>query len=119
MVKIYVVPKDDSFKEKAKAWVKNRKTDVECFWAENKEAIVTLTPVVVGGLTLVGKAIGKHNAIKAEQMLKDRKIYDPRMGHYYTMRKKPTDWQWTEIDRRFRSGEGYGDILKDMGLLKK
>ena len=119
MIKVYVVPKDDSMKEKAKAWVKNRKTDVECFWAENKEEIVALTPVAIGGIAVLAKAISKHNAIKAEQMLKDRKIYDPRMGHYYTMKRKPTDWQWTEIDRRFRNGEGYGEILKDLGLLKK
>lgn len=117
MLKVYVVPRDNSFKEKAKAWVKNRKTDVECFWDENKEAIVALTPVVIGGLTVAGRAISRHNKIKAEQLLKDRKIYDPRMGHYYTLKRKPTNWQWTEIDRRFRDGEGYGQILKDMNLL--
>ena len=119
MIKVYVVPKDDSKKEKVKAWCKNRKTDIQCFWAENKEEIVTLAPVLIGGGLAVGKAISKHNAIKAERILKDRKIYDPRMGHYYEMRKKPTDMQWTEIDRRFRNGEGYGDILRDMGLLKR
>ena len=119
MVKIYVVPKDDSFKEKAKAWAKNRKTDVECFWTEHGDEVKTIAPILIGGGLALGKAISKHNAIKAEQILKDRKIYDPRMGHYYTMKRKPTDWQWTEIDRRFRNGEGYGDILRDLGLLKK
>lgn len=119
MVKVYVVPKDDSKKEKFKAWCKNRKTDVECFWAENKEAAVALAPVVIGGLTMLGKAISKHNRIKAEEMLKNRKIYDPRMGHYYTMRRTPKPIEWTEIDERFRAGEGYGQILKDMGLLEK
>ena len=119
MVKVYVVPKDNSKKEKLKAWCKNRKTDIQCFWAENKEEIVALTPVVIGGVTVLAKAISKHNAIRAEQILKDRKIYDPRMGHYYELRKKPTDWQWTEIDKRYKNGEGYGQILKDMGLLKK
>ena len=119
MPKIYVVPEDNSVKAKVKAWCKNRKTDVECFWAENKETIVTLAPVVVGGVTVVANAISKHNKIKAETMLKERKIYDPRMGHYYELRKKPTQIQWSEIDERFRNGEGYGSILKDMGLLKK
>lgn len=119
MVKVYVVPKDNSKKERFKAWCKNRKTDVQCFWGENKEAIVALTPVVIGGVTMLAKSINKHNAIKAEQLLKDRKIYDPRMGHYYDLNRKPTSIQWTEIDERYRSGEGYGQILKDMGLLKK
>ncbi len=120
MVKVYVVPKPDASKlEKFKVWCKNRKTDIECFWAENKEEIVALTPVVIGGALAAGKAISKHRAIKAEQILKDRKIYDPRMGHYYEMSRKPTNLQWAEIDQRFRNGEGYGDILKDMGLLKR
>lgn len=119
MVKVYVVPKDNSIWERSKAWMKNRKTDVECFWEENKEAIVAITPPLIGGAVMLGKIISKHNAIKAEQFLKDRKIYDPRMGHYYDLRKKPTQLQWTEIDERYRSGEGYGQILKDMGLLKK
>ena len=119
MVKVYVVPKDNSKKERFKAWCKNRKTDVQCFWDENKEAIVALTPVVIGGVTVLAKSISKHNAIKAEQFLKERKIYDPRMGHYYELKRKPTPIQWTEIDERFRNGEGYGQILKDMGLLKR
>lgn len=119
MVKVYVTPKDDSRKEKAKAWLKNRKTDIQCFWAENKEDVIAVAPIAIAAAVGLGKAISKHNAIKQEQILKDRKIYDPRMGHYYEMKKKPTNWQWTEIDRRFRNGEGYGDILADMGLLKR
>ena len=118
MYKAYVVPKDDSKKEKAKAWVKNRFIDIRCFWEENKEEIVALTPVVIGGVTVLVKVFAKRNSLNAEKRLKERFIWDPKLGHYWEIRKKLTAEQSLEIERRRATGENMGQILMTMGVLK-
>lgn len=118
MLKVYVVPKDDSKKEKAKCWIKNRITDVRCFWADNKETIVTLVPVVVGGVTVLARVIGKQARIKQEKNLKELYVWDPKLGMYYQLRKKMTNAQRLELDRRKEAGESIGNILASMKVLK-
>lgn len=118
MLKVYVVPKDDSRKEKAKCWVKNRITDIRCFWADNKETIVTLVPVVVGGVTVLARVIGKQARINQERDLKELYVWDPKLGMYYQLRKKMTNAQRLELDRRKEQGESIGNILASMKVLK-
>ena len=118
MMKVHVVPEDNSKKAKAKAWVKNRLVDIRCFWPENKEAIVTLTPVVVGGVTVLARVIGKHNRLVQETKLKELYVWDPKLGMYYQLRKKMTNEQRLELDRRKNAGESIGNILASMKVLK-
>lgn len=118
MLKVYVVPENDSFGAKAKAWVKNRRTDVECWWDEHGETVVALTPVVVTGGTIIAKVIGKRVNLQKEQTLKDRFVYDTSLGHYWELKKKLTNSQWVEIENRRRAGESLGNILAQMGVLK-
>lgn len=118
MIKIYVVPRDDSKKEKARAWIHNKKVDFECWWDENKETVIALTPVIVGGITVAFKfgdrLVKNHNA----KWMRERSIWDPKQQHWWIMTKKPTPWQWSEIERRKNNGESVSDILRDLGMLK-
>jgi putative protein kinase ArgK-like GTPase of G3E family len=118
MVKVYVIPKDDSKKEKAKAWLQNRWTDAKCFWAENKHTIEILTPVVIGGMTVMVKAISRHNKLTQEKSLKELFVWDPKLGLYYQLRKAMTNSQRLELERRKEAGESIGQILASMKLLK-
>lgn len=118
MNKVYVVPKNDSKWEKGKAWVKNRYIDIRCFWDENKEEIVTLTPVVIGGVTVLVKVFAKRNSLNAEKRLKELFVWDPKLGKYWELRKKLSAVQSLELERRRNAGEGMGEILASMKVLK-
>lgn len=118
MIKVYAVPKDDSVKEKTKAWLHNRWIDARCFWEENKDTIIKLTPVVVGGATVMVRVIGRRMNLATEQKMKDRYVWDPKLGHYWEIRKKLSNAQWAEIERRKESGEAMGQILASMKVLK-
>ena len=118
MIKTYVVPKDDSKKEKAKAWLHNKKVDAECWWEENKSDVIALTPVVAGVIAVSCKF--GNNLIKAhrEKYMREHSVWDPRAQHWWIFKKKPTTWQWSEIDRRTKNGENMADVFRSLGMLK-
>lgn len=118
MTKIYVVPEDDTFKAKAKAWWKNRKTDMKCFWEENKEEIVILAPAAIGLTTLGIRVISKHVALAQEQRFKDFYVYDNSTRRYWELRRKLKTSEKLELERRTELGEKIGYVLRDMGVLK-
>lgn len=118
MTKIYVVPKDDSKKEKARAWLKNKKTDAEVWWEENKEIFAVIAPAALGAAAWGFRVLGKRANLRKEQILKDKFVYDTSLGHYWELKKKLTNEQWVEIENRRRNGESLGNILARMGVLK-
>lgn len=50
---------------------------------------------------------------------RDRMIYDPSMGFYWETKRNLTNNQKLMIEARHRNGEAYGEILKDMKLLRR
>lgn len=118
MIKVYVVPENDSAKAKAKAWLHNRKVDAQCLWADHKEEILILGPAAIGAISVGVKVIGKRINLHKEEQLKDFRVYDTSLGHYWELRKKLSNSQWLEIERRRGAGESLGDILYDMKVLK-
>ena len=118
MIRVHAVPKDDSKKEKLKAKVHNKLVDLQCWWEDNKEEVVVIAPVVVGFMT-VGIKFG-NRLIKAhqEKYMREHAIWDPKNMHWWIMKKKPTAWQWSEIDRRKSAGEPVSDILRSLGMLR-
>lgn len=118
MLKVYAVPENDTTWAKFKCWCKNKKTDIQCFWDDNKREIVTLAPVIVGGVTVLARVISRHSAINREQKLKDLRIWDPKGGYYWVVNRKLTNLERLEIERRRQAGEGIGNILVSMKVLK-
>lgn len=64
------------------------------------------------------KTVNKHMNVKKEQKLKDLYCYDRSAGHYWRLRRKLTNSEWVEIDRRMNNGERLGIILEELKVLK-
>lgn len=89
-------------------WCKDHKT--ECI------AIATIAVPAAVDLT---KTMVKRGTVKEEKRLKDNYIYDSRHRHYYETSKKLNSQDWRKIDQLLDEGGSLGDILDNMGLLKK
>jgi len=117
-MKIYSVPENDTFKAKAVAWTKNRMTDAKEFWDNNKRELVILIPIIIGGVVKMTKSVNKTVNLHQEEKLRDRRVYDPKMGHYWELNRKLDNDEWVEIEARKENGELVGNILRSMGVLK-
>ena len=84
----------------------------------NKEIILTLTPVMIAGVTTVCKVVGKRRNLRKEQDLKDLYCYDRSLGHYWRLRRELSNKEWLEIDQRKKDGERLSDILAELKILK-
>lgn len=105
----------EDLKQKAKDAYESGKT-----WAkENKETLVVFGPVLVGSLVEMVKVASRRSTIRENKRLKDNYIYDRSAGHYYETKRKLKNKEWLQVDERHNNGESYGEILSDMGLLKK
>ena len=117
-MKIYSVPENDTFGAKAKAWVKNRAVDAKDIWQNNQKEILVLAPIVQTIIASVSKSVNKSINAYQETMLKDRRIYDTSLGHYWELKRKLSNSDYLEIEHRRRNVEILGDILKEMRVLK-
>ena len=89
-------------------------------WAKkNKELLVVFGPVAVGSLVEIAKIASRHSTVKEQKKLKENYIYDRSAGHYYETKRKLKNKEWLQVDERHTNGESYGEILDDMGLLRK
>lgn len=103
-----------AFKDKINAKIQNVKEWI----VRNKEAVITLTPVIIGGVTTVSKVVGKRINLRKQENLKDLYCYDRSLGHYWRLRRELTNKEWLEIDQRKKNGERLSDILEQMKVLK-
>ena len=85
---------------------------------EHKQAVIILAPIVAKGLTATAKTVSKNSTIRKAEKTKEMYCYDPSLGHYWELKRKLSNKEWLEIDRRRTRGERYADILYDMGVLK-
>lgn len=117
-----VVNMKDIKKEARKRAIKEKVTtklrDGKEWVMRNKEAVITLTPIVVGGITTVAKVVGKRVNLHKQEDLKDLYCYDRSLGHYWKLRRELTNQEWLEIDKRKKEGERLSDILETMKVLK-
>lgn len=119
VTRLYVAAaKDDSKWTKAKCWIKNRITNASAWCSENKRTIAVVAPVIIGGIATIVKVVGKTVNLNKEQDMKDLHVYDTSLGHYWELKSKLDNSQWTEINRRRDAGESLGKILDDMKVLK-
>lgn len=106
--------KKREFKEKVRTKIQNGKE----WLVRNKETVIALTPVVIGGVTTVAKAVNKRSNLRKQEELKDEYCYDRSLGHYWRLRRPLSNKEWLEIDQRKKNGERLSDILDEMRVLK-
>ena len=106
--------KKAEFKERVKEKFQNGKEWI----IRNKETVITLTPIVIGGLSTVTKVVGKHINLRKQESVKNLYCYDRSLGHYWNLRRELTNREWLEVDRRKKNGERLADILSEMKVLK-
>lgn len=61
-----------------------------------------------------GRAYQRHMDLRA----KDLRCYDTRLGRHWELKRKLSNKDWLEIDRRKSKGERLGDILNDINALR-
>ena len=104
-------------KRKAKEKMEDLKAKASCLWANHKEEIIVLTPIVVGGASSLIKSGVRAYQTKSENRHRDLETYDPRSGQYFTLKRKMSNAQKLELERRMANGERKGDILRSMRLI--
>ena len=110
--------KKKSFFEKAKDLARDKVEDVKLFVQTHKEETLIFGPIVIGGLFKIGKGIVRNVNLNKEEAIKEKYWYDPSLGHYWALRRRPSQRECLEIDKRKQNGERLGDILQSMKLLR-
>lgn len=111
------ITKDFRKEELRRRW-ERRKQKALRWWEDNKAAVCVVVPI---GGAVIGKTIKSLSGIIARHQnlkSKDLRCYDTSLGHYWELRRRLSNRDWTEINRRRRNGESLGDILDDLGVLR-
>jgi hypothetical protein len=101
-----------------KEGLKSKLRDGRRWCVRNKEALIFLTPVVIGGLAAVAKAAGKYINLRKEESNKNLYCYNRSLGHYWKLKRSLSNKEWVEVDRRKNNGERLADILSGLKILK-
>ena len=86
-----------------------------------KDLIANRPEVVVAILGAIGmffKSFFRWRTTKNLKDMQDKRVYDPRRGHYVYTKRKLSGREYEEFDRRYRNREDASEILRSMGLLK-
>lgn len=109
--------KIERIKRKIKAIIKKFVDGIKAAvkWiADNKEVAIIAFPAIAA---VCGKAT-KVYMTRREDLIRERRFYDPRFGRYSTARRRLKPAELRQVDERYAAGESYRSILDDMGLLK-
>lgn len=121
MGKVYDYDELVNFKKKAdrRAWVYEKVNKAKWFVEDHKAQIaaVAATPAVVGTIMQIARMVSQQDRLKKAKDLKELYCYDRSLGHYWKLRREPTNDEWLAIDARKRSGERLADILKELNVL--
>lgn len=101
-----------------KAWFKEKIQSTKQWCSDNKEILVIAVPGAIGLVTTAVKAVGKSINTQKEERVKNEYCYDRSLGHYWELRRKLTNQEWVEIDKRKKNGERLADILDSLKVLK-
>lgn len=85
---------------------------------DNRETVVVVAPIVIGGAIKISQlALRRHN-IHLETRNKELFVYDRSLGHYWELRRKLSNNEWLAIETRRKSGENLAQILSSLRVLK-
>ena len=79
--------------------------------------MIHTTPAIVAITGAVKSA--NRKAIAIDKKSKEYYCYDRSVGNYWELKRKLSNSEWLEINRRKDCGEKLADILADMKVLRK
>lgn len=91
----------------AAKWVKDNKNDL---------ALVGSAAAIVFGYAKTRR--GGYSRYNRDED-RDYRVYDPRTGQYYYLKRRMNNREKMELDYRLENGERMGFILDDMNLLRR
>ena len=100
--------------ENAKAWGAAKASNLKTWVINHPYEAMALSGSIVAGTTKVVK-VAKHHE---EKVHRERDFYDPRCGRTTRCKRRPSNYELDEIEFRYRNGESYNEILREMGLRK-
>lgn len=115
--KVIDITKEIKRAERKARW-KARIDKVKNFVDDNREVILVAVPAITGTVATGIKVLGRRHNLAMEERNKDRRIYDARLGHYWELRRKLSNREYTDIDRRMKNGERLSEILEELRVLK-
>ena len=115
---VYTVEDKAFKKEERKRKFEEKKRHFFGWCNDNKEWLIPVVPLVIGGVTATVKVAGKHVNLNKQKDVKELFCYDRSLGHYWALKRKLTNAEWIEIDKRKASGERLADILEELKVLK-
>lgn len=104
-------------------WWKAKYNAKKLYWwvkdnpAEAALAGSVITAVVGGGVKITKGLIRTHNLHK-DTYNKERYVYDHSLGAYLKTKRKLTNNDIVEINRRMAEGKKKSEVLAEMGLLE-
>ena len=110
--------KDEAKRREIKAKVNAKLQKGKDWVVKYKDEIVTITPIVIGGVATVVKVVNRRINLRKQEQLHDLYCYDRSLGHYWRLKRELSNNEWLEIDRRKKNGERLSDVLSDMKVLK-
>ena len=108
-------------KEQKKEQFRQKIASAENWLCENSGTILALTPIAVTvtrSVTRLVNSVGYRIERKEERNRRSYSCYDRSAGHYWELKRKLRNSDWSIINERKAKGEKLGDILKDMKVLK-
>lgn len=110
--------KAEEIKAKLKSEVNFRVNNAKIWWNKNKDWAVIAIPIAAGAAGTGIKYILRASNIKREETMKYKTYWDASVGHHWELKKKPTNQQRMEIDRRWKgNGEPLSKVLYEMNLI--
>lgn len=102
---------------KFKAKIEETADKVKDLVAEHPAESMALVTAAFGSLIGLARRYDRKKDLREQQRLRDEYIYDRSLGSYWRTRRKMTNGEKLEVERRRRQGESLGEILRDMRLL--
>ena len=85
---------------------------------QNKEATIAVASILIPGTIELCKMGQKRSARRDKKRDDDLRVWDPVEGHHWYLRRKLSNSEFLEMERRVRNGEARGQILEQMGVLR-
>lgn len=92
--------------------------DFRDWWYKNRDYVIVLAPVAIGGLKIAHKGISKHAEAKVRKDLVEKRVWDPSRGCWYEVRRPMNNKQRLRLDELKSKGFTTGEALRMMGILK-